>query len=227
MAASNLSALLQLSDSALPIGGFAHSEGVAMLVAEGLLDDGISVVRLLAAHRRLTLVRGDSQFVRRAHRATVAVAPDELAAVAEAELSSRVALEQRSALLTIGSSLLRAARRIARPEELGTVEWAAGALGELTPRGSVFGATAAAFGVGEADAARAHVFSVLAGIAAAAVRLGWVAPLEAQAALRLALAEPGSAVASAEEADDWGLFSPLLDIAAMRHELVEPRLFAS
>jgi urease accessory protein UreF len=50
-----------------------------------------------------------------------------------------------------------------------------------------------------------------------------VPPLDAQAALRRALLEP-----LAQETDyEWGLFAPLLDIAAMRHELVEPRLFAS
>ena len=101
-------------------------------------------------------------------------------------------------------------------------------IAQLTPRGSVFGGIAASFGVGEAAAAQAHAYSVLAGMAAAVVRLGCVAPFEAQAALRQALVEPGPPAASGDEADDdWGLFSPLLDIAAMRHELAEPRLFAS
>jgi urease accessory protein UreF len=61
---------------------------------------------------------------------------------------------------------------------------------------------------------------------AAAVRLGRVAPLDGQAALRRALTGPAG-TAAGEGADGWGLFSPLLDVASMRHELAEPRLFAS
>ena len=85
--------------------------------------------------------------------------------------------------------------------------------GELTPRGSVFGGTAASFGVGEAAAAQAYAYSVLAGMAAAVVRLGCAAPLEAQAALRQALVEPAPPAPSGDNADDdWGLV-----LAAARH----------
>lgn len=145
-----------------------------------------------------------------------------LASSARDDLCSRAASEQRRASLALGRNLLRAAAAIALPAEDPGIAWAADTLGETTPRASVFGAVSAAFGAAAGDAAQAYLYSVLAGMVAAAVRLARVSPLEGQAALRRALA------ASSPGLDETpGFFSPLLDVAAMRHELLEPRLFAS
>jgi urease accessory protein UreF len=170
-------------------------------------------------------------FVRRAHRAFADRDAAGLGAAAEVELASRVAAEQRAALLSVGSSLLRAAAAMAGPAELEGVQWGRSALGDLTPRSSVFGAIGAAFGVDEVAVAQAHVYVVLAGMVAAAVRLGRVSSFDGQAVLRGALTAPveggdGGSDGAGVTAS-WGLFSPLLDVAAMRHEQIEPRLFAS
>jgi urease accessory protein UreF len=153
---------------------------------------------------------------------------------AEAELTARPASVQRAASLALGSGLLRAAAGIAgEGEEEEQVRWMRRALGELTPRASVYGAVAAAFDATAEQAARAYVYTVLAGMAAAAVRLGRAGPFEGQAALRAALAAERAGDGLADRladdapANEWALFSPLLDVAAMRHELLEPRLFAS
>lgn len=57
---------------------------------------------------------------------------------------------------------------------------------------------------------------------AAAVRLALVGGLEGQRLLRRVLVD-----AVDERGTDWATFSPLLDIAAMEHAFLEPRLFAS
>ena len=133
-----------------------------------------------------------------------------------------MAAEQRRGSLALGHNLLRAAARIALPDERERIGWVVETLGGTAPRATTFGAVSAALGAAGAEAAEAHAYSVLAGMVAAAVRLRLVSPLDGQAALRRALT-----ATPVESAAGWGFFSPLLDIAAMSHERLEPRLFAS
>lgn len=203
------------------MGGFAHSDGVEALVADGLLASREELEALLAAHRRLSLVAGDAWVVGRAHRSAAERDWASLAAVAVHDLALRPAAAQRRASLALGRSLLRVALTIALPAEAGALEAVAAALGERTPRPTAFGAVAAVLGAGERDAVEAYGYTVLSGMAAAAVRLRVVGAVEAQAALRRALA--GGAGPGGEP----GFFAPLLEIAAMRHAHLEPRLFAS
>ena len=136
-----------------------------------------------------------------------------------------MAAEQRRGSLALGHNLLRAAARIALPDERERIGWVVETLGGTAPRATTFGAVSAALGTAgaeAAEAAEAHAYSVLAGMVAAAVRLRLVSPLDGQAALRRALT-----ATPVESAAGWGFFSPLLDIAAMSHERLEPRLFAS
>jgi urease accessory protein len=160
--------------------------------------------------------------VRAAHEATEQQDAETLTRVAADDRCARTAPAQRRASLTLGRNLLRAAVAVALPSERERVAWVAGILGDTAPRGAAFGAISACFGAAASDAVAAYVYSALSAMVAAAVRLGLVSPLEGQATLRRVL--------SAEQAgpeENWGFFSPLLDIASMRHALLEPRLFAS
>jgi urease accessory protein len=204
------------------VGGFAHSDGLEALAAEGLVAGSAGIESLLAAHCRLTVRRADAWFVREAHRAAGAGDATALRACAREDVAARTALVQRRAALALGRNLLRVARAIAGPGEAAALEDIAGALGDDTPRATVFGALAHAFDVDGDSAVEGHVYSALSAAVAAAVRLTLIPPLEGQAVLRRVLV-----AARDEPGGDWSAFSPLLDVAAMRHEVADGRLFAS
>lgn len=204
------------------MGGFAHSDGLEALAADGLVEGSAGIESLLAAHCRLTLRRGDAWFVRVAHRAGGAGDAAALLECALSDLAARASLVQRRSSLALGRNLLRVARAIADREEDAALGSLLLSLEATTPRASVFGAVCHVFGTDEAGAVEGYVYSALSGAIAAAVRLALIPPLEGQAVLRRLL------VAERDDPeDDWSLFSPLLDVSAMRHERAAGRLFAS
>jgi urease accessory protein len=201
-------------------------------VAEGLVDGGAELEALLAAHRRLSLGRGDAALVRTAWRAASVRDAKALRGAAALELAARPAPTQREAALAVGAGLLRAARAAAADAEPERVGWIDEALAGRTPRAVVFGAVSHAFDVGGEQAAEGYVYTVLSGMVGAAVRLGRIGAADGQGILRRicsgggeAAREPGAGAEDYEGDPAW--FSPLLDVAAMRHELLDVRLFAS
>jgi urease accessory protein UreF len=151
------------------------------------------------------------------------LAGGDLRSLADEELSSRSAENQRQASVSLGRSLIRAVTAVADERERADLARIEAALGHLTPRATVFGAAASTLGVSETQAVEGYLYVALSGMIAAAVRLRLIAPLEGQAVLRRVL----RARDPEDRGSEWAFFAPLLDIAAMWQETLEPRLFAS
>jgi urease accessory protein len=213
---------LQLADSALPTGAFAHSGGLESAVQLGRVRDAAAVGAFLDEalwHAGAAAL----PFVDAAH-----AAPDRLATIDLACDAAMPAHVANAASRLQGQAFLRAAAA-ARPDALAPLEAevrAARLPGHLAP---VLGAALARLGGSPEETRHLFLFGAARGIASAAVRLGLVGPHEAQRLLdgagptaeRVLLATAGRTVEEAAAA------SPLLDLVQCQQDRLYSRLFRS
>ena len=217
--------LLQTSDPLFPTGAYAHSLGLEELArlgvvrdpAEaGLLDFFRGQVIPMLAHFELPYLR----FAREAARAGDM---PELCALDRELASWKVARELRDASAQLGSRRLHALLQIDPCELLQRCE------AELPWKHHlvVYGAQMREIPLEAALAA--YLYQSLSGFCVAALKLLRIGQEGCQRTLRAALAFAPRTVADslAVARGDAGWFNPLLDIASMRHEHANERLFIS
>ncbi len=214
--------LLQLADSALPTGGFAHSAGIEAAVQLGRVRDGRQLAE--GIDELVWSLAGSSlPFATAAFRRPAALAAIDLRC--EAALSSHVA--NRASRLQ-GQALLRAAAAaFGAPARAVLEQVRSGHLpGHLAP---IFGALLAALGADEQDARRLFLFQGARAALSAAVRLGVVGPLEAQSLLAAAAATAERALAATADLapEDAATAAPLLDLLQSHQDRLYSRLFQS
>ena len=199
--------LLQLADSALPVGAATHSFGL-----ETLADEEIITPELLAKFLDTYLAETgvlEAVFLRRACRG------EDLATLNDELDARRSARESREASLKMGkrfADLFKALTDITLPARLHYP--------------IAFGAAAAALGISEENAAQAYLQQSMASLVSACQRLiplGQVAANRIIWNLRPAILQ---AVADSERLD-CRCFCPLPELGSMRHSVLETRLFIS
>ena len=204
--AEGLLRLLQLADSALPIGGAAHSFGLETLAGEECLTP-LGVETFLNAYLEEAGVL-DAVFVRRAWKSTGGLP------ALNAELSARkLAREPREASLKLG-------RRFA--------DLVNGMLEQPVIETNLhyciaFGAAGAAFAIPADAVALAYLHQSVTGLVFACQRL---MPLGQAAAARI-IWNLKPAIARISLSQEASCFSPYLELASMRHGSIETRLFIS
>jgi len=203
---------------AFPVGAFAWSAGLETAIAETAVTDSASLTNWLEGSLAHGGLRTDAIFVAHAWRAHDATPLRDLA---DLYLALLPAAERHAETLALGEAFVRAA-----------AAWQtepAASLPAACPYPIALGALAAAHAIPLGDTLLASLAAAVQGQISVAVRLvplGQTAGLKVLAGLEPAIATLAAAAAIATLADLGGI-AYAADIAQMRHETLEPRLFRS
>ncbi|MBM4259284.1 MAG: urease accessory protein UreF [Deltaproteobacteria bacterium] len=215
--------LLQHGDSFFPSGAFASSWGLETLHADGKVTDAVSLTRFIAGQLRLRWARCDRVALISTYRAG-----DALAQVAQidAELEAlALARDLREASRRAGRALLRTHAQLATRNAATYLEW--------IKTGQAYGHVPVAQGVvwrgvglSEEAATMLSGHGLCLTFVSVAIRLGIISHIEAQQILGQ-LHAPLLEILHLPPPPFMSSFSPLTDVAIMRHETQSVRLFAS
>jgi urease accessory protein len=227
--------LLQLADSALPVGAAAHSFGLETLVDEGWLK-----VEELETFLRDYLVEAgalECTFCLLGYRLTTSVTEGLFSDLSEpwlalnARLSAiKTARESREASAAMGRRLLQLAQGLELHPFLPDLIRTAKTAGSATHYSVVFGLLGGLLQVGATHTGLAYLQQSLTGLVSACQRLLPLGQSQASQLLwRLHAPTLGTIERSEAAASDNDIssFTPLLDLGSMRHPALTTRLFIS
>ena len=225
--------IIHLADSALPIGSTAHSFGLETLVAE----ENLSAEHLESfLEDYLHEIGGvESVFCRLGYRTVSSSQPDSFEAdwvALNGRLSAfKTARESRTASATLGRRLLQLVQSLEDMPMLRRALGVAKTFGVDIHYSTAFGLIGGVLEVEESATVLAYLQQLLAGLVSACQRL---MPLGQSQASRIAWRLKSVLIELAcyseevtRQPDDIAAFTPLPDMASMRHPTLPTRLFIS
>lgn len=220
--------LLQLSDSALPVGMFSFSAGLESAIAEGVVCDITTLNSYVRDMVERTLT-SDCIVALAARRASLRDDWDSLRRIDQAANLNRLSEEQRRMSQRMGRKLTELAAEITDLHRV--VAWAeASRRGDVVPSlAATQGVIASAIGIGERFLTTSLLYGATSMILSAALRLMRISHIETQRILFAIGSDTEhlfERIASAD-IEDICAFSPQADLLASLHEKGNNRMFMS
>lgn len=219
--------LLHLCDTLFPIGSFAYSDGLEAAVEGNVpLQPDAFLRGWLDVCLDETIGRLDGPLVWRAWDLFARGAWEALATLDAESSALRPAAAVRKANRSMGLRLLTTWQALYPDERVERlcVLATAGRIGPGLP--IAFAAAAQASGGGRRAAVEAFAYTRLAAVVSAAMRLMAIGQTDAHRLLARTLDRvPATTAAIASRDAEPGAFTPLVDIATMRHQYLHSRLF--
>lgn len=224
---SDLAFLLQVSDAIFPTGAYAHSLGMEEMVQRGWISDEASLLTFLRNHIIPSVRQVDLPLVAEAHRLAQTADIPALLDTDRLAGALRPARELRAASLQTGR------RRLTMLASIYPSPLIRAFLTEADKNPAI-GHHAVVWGIAceklsATTALTAYFYQSLSCFCAAAPKIVRLGQEAAQRVLAAALSDSAAVVAHAltVSREDIGWFDPVLDLASMRHEIADERLFIS
>lgn len=222
----HLARLMQFSDSTLPVGSFAFSNGLESAIQTEIVKDPASLLQYVEVILRQS-ARGDGVAFLHAHRAALA---GDYEAILEADgelLCRRVGEEQQMMLTRMGKKLAELVLKITPSLMLG--RWLADIKADATPGCFPIGQAIALahMGADEVESFVMHHYGVASMILSAAVRLMRIDHLDTQRILFQTQERVQDDYLAVRDLslDEMSAFAPIFDVLVAHHTTTHVRLF--
>lgn len=225
----NLLSLLQLSDTALPIGGFSHSAGLETYVQQGLVQDKCTAEAFVTEMLSRSIHFTDAAFLSLAYDAKKANNLAEIIVLDEECSAVKLPMEMRQASQKLGSRMAKIFSKLCDDTLLRSYTTRISSQEAAGNHAVVFGLCAAALGVAKRDALEGFYYNAAAALVTNCVKL---IPLGQQDGQELLFAAQPLLADLAEKSLEpdrklIGLSCTAFDIASMQHEQLYSRLYMS
>jgi urease accessory protein len=226
---NNLLSLLQLSDPALPIGGFSHSAGLETYVQHGMVKNKETAKRFIVAQLDQNIVYTDAAFVSLAFDAAQKNDVGSLLQLDEECTAVKLPREMRQASQKLGWRLLKIFSPVTDDDLLQLYKTA---ILDTNADGHyciVFGAIAGTLGITKKEALTGFFYNTAAGMVTNSVKLVPLGQQDGQDILFSlhTLIEELVIKSSKPDRDLIGLCCAGFDLRCMQHEQLYSRLYMS